>query len=110
VVRRIAVLMIVEANTGHYPRADIRAARSFAATVKLKTDFEIFVLHTACQASKEKRSLLRSLLPIVHSMKSPKRKRISDIEAGVLIVDKIKSAIAKGTAVRFDLSKGKRIK
>jgi hypothetical protein len=44
------------------------------------------------------------------SMKSPKRKRISDVKAGVLIVDQVKPAILKGTAVRFDLSKGKGIK
>jgi hypothetical protein len=38
-------------------------------------------------------------------MKGPKRKRISDAKAGVLIVDQVKPAIAKGTSVRFDLSK-----
>jgi len=43
-------------------------------------------------------------------MKSPKLKRISYVKAGVLIVDQIKPAILKGTAVRFDLSKGKGIK
>jgi len=43
-------------------------------------------------------------------MKSPKRKRISYVKAGVLIVDQVKPAILKGTAVRFDLSKGKGIK
>jgi hypothetical protein len=44
------------------------------------------------------------------SMKSPKRKRISYVEAWVLIVDQVKPAILKGTAVRFDLSKGNGIK
>jgi hypothetical protein len=44
------------------------------------------------------------------SMESPKRKRISDIKAGVFMVDQVKSAILKGTAVRFDLSKGEGIK
>jgi len=44
------------------------------------------------------------------SMKSPKRKRISYVKAGVLIVDQVKPAILKETAVRFDLSKGKGIK
>jgi hypothetical protein len=43
-------------------------------------------------------------------MKSPKLKRISYVKAGVLIVDQVKSAIFQGTAVRFDLSKGKGIK
>jgi hypothetical protein len=51
--------------------------------------------------------ILPSSLP---SMKSPKRKRISYVKAGVLIVDQVKPAILKGTAVRFDLSKGKGIK
>jgi hypothetical protein len=44
------------------------------------------------------------------SMKSPKPKRISYVKAGVLIVDQVKPAILKGTAMRFDLSKGKGIK
>ncbi len=44
------------------------------------------------------------------SMESPKRKRISDIKAGVLMIDQVKPAVLKGTAVRFDLSKGKGIK
>src|SRR5208282_6235453 len=44
------------------------------------------------------------------SMKSPKLKRISYVKAGILIVDQVKPAILKGTAVRFDLSKGKGIK
>src|SRR6266481_214024 len=44
------------------------------------------------------------------SMKSPKLKRISYVKAGVLIVDQVKPAILNGTAVRFDLSKGKGIK
>jgi len=35
-------------------------------------------------------------------MKSPKRKRISYVNAGVLIVDQVKPNILKGTAVRFD--------
>jgi len=43
-------------------------------------------------------------------MKSPKRKRISDSKAGVLIVDQVKPAMLKETAVRFDLSKGKGVK
>ena len=43
-------------------------------------------------------------------MKSPKRKRISYVEAGVLIVDQVKPAIPNGTALRFDLSKRKGIK
>ena len=43
-------------------------------------------------------------------MKSPKLKRISYVKAGVLIVDQVKPAIFQGTAVRFDLSKGKGIK
>jgi len=40
------------------------------------------------------------------SMKSPKPKRISYVKAGAVIVDQVKPAILKGTAVRFDLSKG----
>jgi hypothetical protein len=40
-------------------------------------------------------------------MKSPERKQISYVKAGVLIVDEVKPAIVKGTAVRFDFSKGK---
>jgi len=43
-------------------------------------------------------------------MKSPKPKRISYVKAGVLIVDQVKPALLEGTAVRFDLSKGKGIK
>ena len=43
-------------------------------------------------------------------MKSPKRQRISYVKAGDLIVDQVKPAILKGTAVRFDLSKGKGIR
>jgi hypothetical protein len=43
-------------------------------------------------------------------MESPKRKRISDVEAGVLMIDQVKPAVLEGTAVRFDLSKGKGIK
>jgi hypothetical protein len=41
-----------------------------------------------------------------HSMESPKRERVSDMKARVFMVDQVKSAILKGTAVRFDLSKG----
>jgi hypothetical protein len=44
------------------------------------------------------------------SMESPKRKRISDIKAGVLMINQVKPAVLEGTAVRFDLSKGKGIK
>jgi hypothetical protein len=44
------------------------------------------------------------------SMKSPKSKRISYVKAGVLIVDQVEPAILKGTALRFNLSKGKGIK
>jgi len=44
------------------------------------------------------------------SVKSPKRKRIPDAKAGVLIVDQVKPAMLKGTAVRFDLSKGNGVK
>src|SRR5262249_32581120 len=40
------------------------------------------------------------------SMKSPKRKRVSDAKGGVLIVDQVKAAVPEGTAVWFDLSKG----
>ena len=43
-------------------------------------------------------------------MKSPNRKRISDAKAGVLIVDQVKPAIPKRTAVRFDPFKGKCVK
>jgi hypothetical protein len=43
-------------------------------------------------------------------MKSPKRKRISDAKAGVLIVDQVKAAVPEGTVVWFDRSKGKGIK
>jgi hypothetical protein len=41
---------------------------------------------------------------LVSSMKSPKRKRISNIKAGILIIDQVKPAIPKKTAVRFDVS------
>jgi hypothetical protein len=40
----------------------------------------------------------------------PKRKRICYVKAGVLIVDQVEPVILKGTAVRFDLSKGKGIR
>jgi hypothetical protein len=43
-------------------------------------------------------------------MESPKRKRISNVKAGVLMVDEVKPVVLKGTAVRFDLCKGKGIK
>ena len=43
-------------------------------------------------------------------MKSPKPKRISDVQVGVLIVDQVKPAILERTAVRFDLPKGQGIK
>ena len=43
-------------------------------------------------------------------MESPKRKRISDVKAGVLMIDQVKPDVLEGTAVRFDLSKGKGIK
>ena len=51
--------------------------------------------------------LLSCSLPL---MKSPKPKRIPYVYAGVLMIDQVKSAILKGTDVRFDLSKGKGIK
>jgi hypothetical protein len=40
------------------------------------------------------------------SIENPKPKRISHVDAWVLIVDQVKPAILNGTAVRFDLSKG----
>jgi len=43
-------------------------------------------------------------------MESPKRKRISDVKAGVLMIDQVKPTILERTAVRFGLSKGKGIK
>ena len=67
------------------------------------------ILLIACTAkpTNEIPPLPYSSLP---SMKSPKLKRISYVKAGVLIVDQVKPAILKGTAVRFDLSKGNGIK
>ena len=62
---------------------------------------------SAALVSRQTRYVPSSSIP---SMKSPKRKRISYVKSGVLIVDQIKPAIFKGTAVRFDLSKGKGIK
>jgi aryl-alcohol dehydrogenase-like predicted oxidoreductase len=47
---------------------------------------------------------------VTRSMESPKRKRISDVKARVLMVDQIESAVFEGTAVRFGHSKGKGIK
>jgi hypothetical protein len=44
------------------------------------------------------------------SMESPKREWISDIKAGILMIDQVKPAVLEGTAVRFGLSEGKRIK
>jgi hypothetical protein len=44
------------------------------------------------------------------SMESPKRKRISDVKAGVLMIDQVKPSVLEGAAVRFDLSEGKGIK
>jgi hypothetical protein len=41
-----------------------------------------------------------------YSMKSPKPKVISDVKAGVLIVDQVKAAVLKGTAERFGFPKG----
>jgi hypothetical protein len=43
-------------------------------------------------------------------MESPKWKLISDVNAGVLMIDQVKTAILERTAVRFDLPKGKRVK
>ena len=43
-------------------------------------------------------------------MESPKWKRVSYAKAGVLMVDQVKPAIFKGTAMRFGLSEGKGIK
>jgi hypothetical protein len=43
-------------------------------------------------------------------MESPNRKWISDVKAWVLRIDQVKPAVLEGTAVRFDLSKGKGIK
>jgi hypothetical protein len=62
---------------------------------------------SAALVSRQTRYVPSSSLP---SMKSPKLKRISYVKAGVLIVDQVKPAIIKGTAVRFDLSKGEGIK
>jgi hypothetical protein len=53
---------------------------------------------------------MRPLPLLSPSMESPKRKRISDIKAGVLMIDQVKPAVLEGTVVRFDLSKGKGIK
>jgi hypothetical protein len=39
-----------------------------------------------------------------------KAERIFDAKAGVLVVDEVKAAVPKGTAVRFDFSKGEGIK
>jgi hypothetical protein len=44
------------------------------------------------------------------SMESPKWEQISYFEAGVLIVDQVKPAILKRTAVRLNLSKNEGIK
>ena len=43
-------------------------------------------------------------------MESPKRKRISYVKAGVLIVKQVKPTILKGTYVRLDLSKNEGVK
>lgn len=43
-------------------------------------------------------------------MEGPERKRISDVKAGVLMIDQVEPSVLEGTAVRFDLSKGKGIK
>ena len=43
-------------------------------------------------------------------MESPKRKRISYVKVGVLIVAQVKPAILKETAVRLDLSKNEGMK
>lgn len=53
---------------------------------------------------------IRLFLFFLHSMESPKRKRLSDLKAGVLMIDQVEPAVLEGTAVRFDLSKGKGIK
>jgi hypothetical protein len=58
---------------------------------------------SAALVSRQTKYVPSSSLP---SMKSPKRKRISYVKAGVLMIDHVKPAILKGTAVRFDLSKG----
>jgi hypothetical protein len=39
-----------------------------------------------------------------------KAERISDAKAGVLIVEQVKPAVLKGTAVRFSLSKNEGVK
>jgi hypothetical protein len=38
-------------------------------------------------------------------MESPKRKRISDVKVGLLIVEQVKPAILNGTYVRLDSPK-----
>jgi hypothetical protein len=43
-------------------------------------------------------------------MESPEREGISYVKAGILIVDKVKSPMLKGTAMRLNLSKKERIK
>ncbi len=51
-----------------------------------------------------------SLLLPLPLMKSPKPKRASYANAWVLIVEEVKPAILKGTAVGFDLAKAKGIR
>jgi hypothetical protein len=58
---------------------------------------------SAALVSRQTKYVPSSFLP---SMKSPKRKRISYVKAGVLMIDQVNPAILKGSAVRFDLSKG----
>jgi hypothetical protein len=65
------------------------------------------ILLIGCAGKPTRRYVPSSSLP---SMKSPKLKRISYVKAGVLMIDQVKPAILKGTAVRFDLSEGKGIK
>jgi hypothetical protein len=48
--------------------------------------------------------------PVAKSMESPKRKRISYLKAGVLIVDQVEPPSLKGAAVWFDLPKDESIK
>jgi hypothetical protein len=92
-------------------RRAINTLQQTGGWLELQRDFWIscgrILSHAAQQSELFTRKILPSSLP---SMKSPKLKRISYVKAGVLIVDQVKPAILKGTAVRFDLSKGKGIK
>ena len=99
-----SALDVKEANPNYYV-----VCRNCGAEGPEAEASELACSHWNTRPIDGRRDILRFFF-LSPSMESPKRKRISDVKAGVLMIDQVKSAVLKGTAVRFDLSKGKGIK